>query len=127
MLVPNGLIINAHYLPAPYIIEVHSPEKVNKVGWLLDSEDFASERLAFNALAHVVAERNFNLEDERDFGHNIYIDDLDEMKKWLAEWWESAILTQGTLQRLKDLMSDAGQPAKIVVALRARMTKLKTA
>lgn len=124
---PNGLLINVNDLPAPHVIEVHTPETVYKVGWLLDREDFGDTRSAFNALAEVVADRYFTLEDERDFDYNIYIDGLLELHEWLADWWSSAILTDGIVQRLAELTRDAPQPARIVLGLRVRMTKLRAA
>jgi hypothetical protein len=113
LLHPNGLLINVHDLPTPHVIEVHSPETVHKVGWLLDKEDFDSTRSALNALAQVVADRYFILEDERDFGYNIYVDDLNELREWLAEWWASAILADRIIQRLEELIRDLGQSARI--------------
>ncbi len=124
---PNGLLINVHDLPTPHVIEVHSSETVNKVGWLMDREDFENERSAFNALAQVVADRYFILEDERDFGYNIYVDDLNELQEWLAEWWATAILPDRIIQRIEELIRYAGQSARIVLALQARMTKLRAA
>jgi hypothetical protein len=79
------------------------------------------------ALAQVVADRSFLLEDERDFAYNIYADDLSELQDWLKEWWASAMLTDGILQRLEELTRDLGQSARIALLLRARMTKLRAA
>ncbi len=124
---PNGLLINVQDLPTPHVIEVRSPETVNKVGWLLDREDFENTRSALNALAQVVADRYFILEDERDLGYKIYVDDLPELQEWLDEWWASAMLTDRIIQRLEELLRDPGQSARIVLALRARMTKLRVA
>ena len=123
----DGLLINVNDLPAPHIIEVHTPETVYKVGWLLDREDFVDTRSAFNALAQVVADRNFTLEDERNFDYNIYIDGLPELQEWLAEWWSSAIIPDRIVQRIEELTRDAPQPARIVLGLRVRMTKLRAA
>jgi len=125
ILQPNGLLINIHELPAPNLIEVHTPESVHKVGWLLDNEDFENERYAFSGLAQVVEDGLFTLEDERNFTYNIYIDTLKEMQEWLAEWWTSATLPDRTLQWLEELMRNGSQPARIVIKEQARMTKLK--
>ena len=124
---PNGLLINVHDLPTPHVIEVHSLVSANKVGWLMDSEDFENERSALNALAQVVTDSYFILEDERDFSHNIYVDDLNELQEWLAESWTTAVLPERILQHLEELIRDAGQPAKIVLRLQARMVKLRAA
>lgn len=123
----NGVLINVFDLPTPHVIEVHSTDSVEKVGWLLDKDDFDSERSALNALAQVVADRYFILENERDFIFNIYADDLNELQEWLAIWWESAILKDRILQRLEVLIRDVGQSARIVLVLRARMIKLRAA
>jgi hypothetical protein len=127
LLQPNGLLVNVHDLPAPHVIEVHSSKTLHKVGWLMDEDDFENERSAFNALAQVVVDGYFILEDERNFGYNIYVDALDELQEWLAEWWSSAILPDKIIQRLAELTRDAGQSAKIVLALQARMSKLRAA
>ncbi len=121
---PEGWLINVHDLTTPQVIEVHSSESVQEVGWLMDGEDFENERSAFNALAQVVADPYFILEDERDYDHNIYIDDLNELQAWLAETWATAILPGRIIQRLEELIRDAGQSAKIALKLQARMTKL---
>ena len=123
----NGVLINVFDLPTPHVIEVHSTDSVEKVGWLLDKDDFDSERSALNTLAQVVADRYFILENERDFIFNIYADDLNELQEWLAIWWESAILKDRILQRLEVLIRDVGQSARIVLVLRARMIKLRAA
>ena len=123
----NGVLINVFDLPTPHVIEVHSTDSVEKVGWLLDKDDFDSEQSALNALAQVVADRYFILENEQDFIFNIYADDLNELQEWLAIWWESAILKDRILQRLEVLIRDVGQSARIVLVLRARMIKLRAA
>ncbi|MGD2159423.1 MAG: hypothetical protein PVG32_21280 [Anaerolineales bacterium] len=124
ILQPNGLLINVHDLPIPQVIEVHSPESVHKVGWLMDSEDFDNERAATNALTQVVADGYFDLEDERELMINIYMDDLSELWEWLAEWWETAILPERIVQRIEELIHEVGPSVRIVLAIQARMTKL---
>jgi hypothetical protein len=125
ILQPNGYLINIHDLPTPQVIEVHKHEAINKVGWLLDREDMDSTRSALNALAQVVTDGDFLLEDEQDFAYNIYADDLPELQEWLAKWWSSAILSDRIIRQLKELLRDAGQSTRIVLALRARITKLR--
>ena len=127
LLHPNGLLINVNDLPTPNVIEVQSPETTYKVGWLQDREDFRDTLAAFNALAQVVADGFFMLEDERDLDYNIYVDDVPELQEWLAEWWSSAILPDRIIQRLEELIRDASPPARIVLRLRPRMTKLRAA
>jgi phosphoglycerate-specific signal transduction histidine kinase len=125
ILQPNGLLINIHDLPAPHVIEVLSAGTVHKIGWLRDSEDFENEISALNALARVVEDGYFDLEDERDFGYKIYVDDLTELQEYLLEFWETAILPDGIIQRLEERIQEAGPSTNIVLALQARMAKLR--
>jgi len=125
LLQPDGMLINIHDLPAPHRIEVHTPETVTKVGWLLDSEDFENEHSAYNALAQIVEDGYFILEDERDFGYNICVDDLDELQEWLDEWWATAILPERTTQRIDEIIGVAGQATTIVLIVQSRMIKLR--
>jgi hypothetical protein len=127
LLLPDGLLINVHNLPAPHMIEVRTPEAVDKVGWLVDREDYANERAALNALAQVVADGDFILEAQQDFSYSIYADGLNELHEWLAEWWTSAILPDKIDRRLEELLRDAGQSSRIVLILQTRMTKLRSA
>ena len=125
MLGPNGLLVNVHDLPAPHLIEVHAPETTHKVGWLLDNEDFANELSAFNALAQVVGDGLYSLADQQDFGYNIYLDDLNELREWLADWWSTAVLPDGVAQHIAELTRDADQTTRIVLAVEARMILLR--
>ena len=123
---PNGLLINVHDLPTPQVVEVHAKNVFHKVGWIVDREDMDNTRSALKALAQVVNEGDLFLEDERDFAFNIYADNLPEMQAYLAEWWSSAVIAENIIARIKVLLKYESQPAKIVLALRARMTKLRT-
>jgi hypothetical protein len=96
-------------------------------GWIIDSTDFENERLAFNALARVVSEGYFLLEDERDFVFKVYADDVQELQEWLAEWWETAVLPDNTIQRVEDILRQVGQAGNVVLKVPTRMTKLRAA
>jgi hypothetical protein len=124
LLHPSGLLINIADLPIPHVIEVHSAEAVIKAGWMMDSVDFRDERAALNALSQIVSEGYFQLEDEQDFGFNQHFDDVHELKQELAEGWESAVLPDKTIQRLEDIIGQAGQLAKVVLKTPARMTSM---
>ncbi len=121
----DGMLVNVHDLPIPHLIEVHSVGPAFKVGWLMDRADFENERSAFNALAQVVADGYYILEDERDFIFNVHVDDLNKVQEGLAVRWESAVLTDRTIQRVEELFRKAGQLAKVVLLMPARMTKLR--
>jgi hypothetical protein len=103
ILPPNGLLINFHGLPVPNVIEVHLQKSVIKGDWLLDRDDIVNARTSRVALSQDVADGDFILEGEQDFGHSIYADDFTEFQEWLSEWWKSAILTDQTTIQLQKL------------------------
>ena len=125
LLQPDGLLINMHDLPILHGIEVHSAGTAIKAGWLLDSVDYEGERSAWNALARVVSEGCFLLEDEQDFNFNVHVDSVQELREWLAEGWETAVLPDKTIQRVEDILRQVGQEGEIVLKVPARMTKLR--
>lgn len=127
LLRPGGLLINVHDLPVPHLIELAASDVVHKAGWILDKDDFDTTRASLNALTQVVADGFFVLEDERNFIYKIYADNLEELQAFLAEWWESALLPDRTVQRLESLAADSTEPTRIVISLQARMTKLRAA
>jgi len=127
LLQPRGRLIDVHNLPVPHRIEIHSPGSAIKAGWLLDRDDFASERLALNAITQVVSEGLFFLEDERDFDFNLYSENLAELQKWLADGWKSAVIPEITLQRLEEMLAQASQPPRIVLKVQTRMICLSIA
>ena len=124
---PDGVLISIQYLAMPHLIEVYSPESVHKVGWLLDREGFADERSASNALAEAVSNRDYVLEDELDFEYPYYVDSLPEYNEWIAGWWSTAYHLEGTSQQLEESLRISGPSAKIVLVMKARMTRLKAA
>lgn len=121
----GGWLVNVHDLPVPHLIELQSNDTAHKVGWILDKGGFESTRASLDALAQVVSDGLFFLEDERSFFYKIYAGDLAELQAWLAIWWESALLPERTAARLEDLALAAGEPYRILLSLQARMSKLR--
>lgn len=122
---PGGCLVNVHDLPVPHVIEIRSSEPTQKVGWITDKEDYDTTRASLNAVVQVVADGLFILEDERNFYYNIYADNWEELQAFLTAWWESALIPERTIQHLIEQSQAAGETSRIVLALQARMTKLR--
>jgi hypothetical protein len=119
------VLINIYPLPIPHQIEVNTLGTATKTGWLTDSTDFETKRLAFNALAQVVEDGLYILEDERSLDYNIHVDELNEFWNWLTEGWESIVIPDGTIRRTEEVFRGAGQSARLVLITPARMTRLR--
>ena len=125
ILQPDGILINVHDLPNPHLVEVHTAGKVIEAGRLSDSVDYKDERFAFEALARVVSDGLFLLEDEQDFDFNIHAGNLGELQQLLAEEWETAILPDETVERVEDILRKVNQEYEVVLRVPTRMTKLR--
>lgn len=125
LLRPGGLLINVHDLPVPHLIELAATDAVHKAGWISDKDDYDATRASLNTIVQVAADGLFVLEDERNFIYTIYADNLDELRAFLAEWWESALLPERTVQRLDAFAAETSDPTRIAIRLQARMTKLR--
>ncbi len=121
----GGVLLNIHDLPNPHVVEVHSAGKVMEAGPLTDSVDYIDERLAFEALARVVSDGLFLLEDERDFDFNIHAGNLSELQQLLAEDWETAILPDETVERVENILRQIAQECEFILRVPTRMTKLR--
>lgn len=124
LLKPRGILVNIHDLPAPCLVEVRTTHSSHKVGWLVDRQGFANVRAAFDALAQVVSERIYTLEDERQFAYRVYLDGLAELETWLAEWWSSAVLSDGITSQIREHEKGAGGAVTIMLDVQARVTQL---
>lgn len=124
---PGGWLINVNDLPVPHLLEVHSDEHVHKVGWLLNKNEYEATRSVLYAIAQVVVDGRFTLEDERSFIYKVYADNVTELLDWLDTTWSSAFMPDSTLHRLEALAHDAGQSSRIVLPMQTRMTLLKAA
>lgn len=125
LLRPGGLLINVHDLPVPHLIELTVSDSIHKAGWISDKDDYDTARASLNAIVQVAADGLFILEDERNFIYTIYADNLEELRAFLAEWWESALLPKRTVQRLEAFAAETSDPTRIAIRLQARMTKLR--
>jgi hypothetical protein len=125
MLQPDGILISVHDLPYPHTVEVHSSGNVLEAGQLLDSADYEDERLAFEALARVVSDGLFLLEDEQEFYFNIHAGNIGDLQQLLTEEWETAILPDETVARVENILRRIDQEYEVVLRVPTRMTKLR--
>ena len=121
---PNGNLLNVHDLPRPPRIEVHTPVAEYFAGYLLSYIDFRDLRLAEEALEQVVEDGQFSILGEHLFNYPICADTFADLEDLLSESWDDSYLTEGTANRIKELIRMAEDEAKIVLGLTARLTIL---
>ncbi len=124
---PGGDVITIHDLPIPQLIGASSGGAFYLAGWITDKQDFDNEQAATEALAQVVSDGLFTLVDEQEFPFHLYAEDVQELRAYLAEFWEAAVLTEGTARQIDRLARRLDKPTKVVIRLLTRMTKLRTA
>lgn len=125
LLNPGGVVLNVHDLPDPPRIDVYTGGRASGAGRMLSHTDFEMQRQADDALAQAVEDGLFTKEEEQIFEYTIHADTYDALKECLAESWETAYLPEETTKQVNSLMSRAGEQAKILMRLSARITRLK--
>lgn len=125
LLQPEGALFCSHDLPIHHVIEFHAVGRIIKTGWLTDNADYDNEQSAWKAIAQVVSNEDFRLEDEREFAYDIHADSLIELQQWLEDWWETTFIEDYIISRIEKLYQQHSQDAKIVLKVPARMTFLK--
>ncbi len=127
LLSSGGILVNVHDIDDPARVEVHDGARVSVAGRVVDRSDFDDERQALAAVAQVVEDGLFVMEEERLFDHNLHAESLDVLREYIAEEWENTILPGETAQKAEELMSRAADDAEVIVRFSAWMARLRSA
>lgn len=126
LLKPGGVVVDVRDIDDPARVEVHDGARVSLAGRVVDRSDFDDERQALAALAQVVEDGLFVMEEERLFDHNLHAETLDVLRKYIADEWENTILPEETAQKAVELMSRAADDAEVIVRFSAWMARLRS-
>ena len=122
LLKPRGVMIDVQEIPYWRWLGVLGNEGLRLIKSHTGSKKFENNRQAFAALAVVIDQGLFALDEERTFDAYTHADSVED----LVEYFTSPI-SENTVQRLKDLLEQAGEGAKIVVRQPTRMVRLRAA
>jgi hypothetical protein len=121
----DGCILVIHDLIDPPRVEVHKKDHQLFAGQMLSDNSFENQLKADQAIDTVIQEGSYLLGQSRIFENYIRADSYDSMFIYVAESWESAYITDGTRQKVHELVDMLGKDSQVVLHLVSRMVKLE--
>ncbi len=125
LLNPQGYILVVHDLVDPPRITVQYQDQIAYAGQLFSDTGFENQRLADLAIDEVVQQGVFTAPDFQTFENEMRADSLTALLEWLEESWESAYLSPGTQDKIRELVELYGSDAEIVIHMLSRITRLE--
>lgn len=120
LLRPGGQVVDIHPDGEPPPIVVRLGEETHLAGWLREEDDYVEYAQADAALATVVARGLFGWEAQSDFLFTTHAASIAELRAYLTQTWEDAIIDEGVAARATELLRSAPLTDKEVV-LRQRI------
>jgi hypothetical protein len=121
---PEGSVLVIHDLVDPPRISVHGKNQQYYAGQLFSDNGFENQRQADLAVDQVVQEESFSVSKFRVFENDLRANSLAALLDWLDDQWESAYLTDGTLDMIGELEKQLGSGAEIVLHMISRIVQL---
>ncbi len=125
LLKPNGLLLDIHPTNEPAAIAVRLREQLIPAGWLTESDDYVEYEWADEALQHVVNAERFALERIGTFEFVWHANTLNELRAYLAEEWQDAIVDDVTAMRIEELLKLPVRDKEILVSEAIRIARYR--
>lgn len=121
---PDGYVLVIHDLVDPPRIEVHNQQHYFYAGQLLNNNSFENLLQADQAVDTVIQEGIYSTKQSKIFENYIRADSLPSMLEYLADSWENAYMTDGTRNKLDELVETLGEDSEVVLHMISRMVRL---
>ena len=122
---PDGKLIDIHPTPEPASIEVRLGERIIPAGWLQETDDYVEYELADTALTNVVNTGLFTLERQGAFTFVSYADTLAELREYLADEWQDAIIDDLTAMRAEELLGTFERDKELILRESIRIARYR--
>ncbi len=115
LLQPNGRLLDIHPFGQPPPIEVRLDGEVFQAGWLQESDEYVEYEQANQAVAGVVKQGLFVVEERSRFAFETHASSLAELQAFLAENWKDAIVEEQVAGQIEAYMASIAQEKVIVI------------
>jgi hypothetical protein len=124
LLVAGGVLIDVHPTSDPPLIEVQLGNQNYLAGWLRETDDYIEYTQANQALEDVVCRGLFVLEKKGTFDFNTYASSMDELRSYLAETWQDAVIDDQVAGRVEDLFKSPAADKVLVLRELVQISRL---
>lgn len=105
LLKPNGLLVDIHPMDQVMPIYVQLGREIRPVGDINVESKFTKYRQADKAIAAVLQDGIFTLQQKTAVDFSVYFDSVAECRQYLAEEWSSAKLAEESWRKMTTLMN----------------------
>jgi hypothetical protein len=112
---PDGALINIQPVGQPRPLEIRRGETITCVGAIGHRLNFASHHAALEAVAQVLQDGLFVMEEEHQFPFLYQAESFSILQAWLAEKMPNSILDEGTARRAEELSGRVGADCKAIM------------
>ncbi len=125
LLGPDGILLDIHPTNEPATIVVRLAEQLIPAGWVHESDDYVEYEWADEALQHVVGDERFALAQAGTFQFVWHADSMSELRAYLAEEWEDAIVDDMTAVRIEELLKLPVRDKEILLSDTVRVARYR--
>jgi hypothetical protein len=125
LLEPDGVLLDIHPTNEPAAIAVRLREQLIPAGWVRESDDYVEYEWADEALQRAVRDRRFALAQAGTFQFIWHADSMSELRAYLAEEWEDAIIDDVTAMRIEELLKLPVRDKEILVSEAVRIARYR--
>lgn len=125
LLKPGGILLDIHPTTEPAAMAVRLREQLIPAGWLTESDDYVEYEWANEALQQAIDDRRFVLERAGTFEFVWHADTLNDLRAYLAEEWQDAIIDDLTAGRIEELLKLPVADKEILVSEAIRIARYR--
>jgi hypothetical protein len=125
LLIPTGFLLDIRPSGEPPPIEVRVGEAYFLAGWLKEADDYVEYLNAEQALQAVVKRGLFFIEGTGTFTFNTYAPSLEDLRAYIKEDWEDALIDDQVAGRVDDLWKSPINEKEIVLRELVKITRLR--
>jgi hypothetical protein len=126
LLEPAGILVDIHPSSDPPPIEVRLRNRYDLAGWLKETDDYIEYTQADQAIEAVLRRGLFALEQKGTFTFNTYAPSLAELREYLAETWQDALIDDQVAGRVEQLLQSPETDKEVVLREVVQISRLRS-
>jgi hypothetical protein len=125
LLKPDGSLLDIHPTNEPATIVVRLRDQLIPAGWVHESDDYVEYEWADEALQRVVSAKRFAPAQAGTFLFVWHADSMTDLRAYLAEEWQDAIIDDVTAMRIEELLKLPVRDKEILVSEAVRIARYR--
>lgn len=126
LLAPGGFLLDVRPSGEPPPLEVRVDDRYYLAGWLKEADEYIEYIQADQAVQAVVERGLFVVEKSGTFTFNTYAATLEDLRAYLDDDWDDAILEDQVAGRVEDLWRSPSKDKELIVREIGNISRLRS-